>query len=940
VDAVSYSRLTLGEKEVFGVSAHPDAFVGRAAELASLRDLLEQARAGKPRVALLLGPGGIGKTALVRRFVQEAADLGVFRVTADEAETNVAYGLVAQLVAGVRRSLLRETPGLRTGPLPTADPLVVGAELASMLTGAQASQPVSLVLEDLHWADRASSEAFLLTIRRLRAERLLIIVSYRPQEMGRLAGRWERLAVSDERCRQIPLTGLDAQEVIDLARVLQHDDMPRALAERMVDHTEGNPLYIRSLLRELPPGSLPQSAELLPAPRSLAEAILTTLQALPAAAQELVIAAAVLGRTCSLAAAARLSHVGDPLKALEAAQHVNLLAEDPWGRRQVTFPHPLIHAAVYGSLGPAQRRALHRDAAQLVEGGKAALSHRVAATVGADAHLAEALERAADHEASRGDFPRAAAHCELAAEFSVDSLMRQRRQIRSVELMLQGGDVLGASMRRASVESCRVTSARQLVLGWLAFLRGQPVETEQFLREAWETRNWERASETAITTALQLGEFYIVVGRSAEAELLLRTACRESPAYAAHHHDLMAERAAAMAVQGRGLEGLRLLKGVLRQSVPSCRPEELDAMTIQAMVRLWTGQLSNARADLNAIVKRAHDGLSGPRFTQAVAYLGETEYHLGHWDESIRHLEVAVSGAHDSERVWAYPFVHSLAALPRIGRGEWAAAQAHVDEAVEAANAFPTAGTWAYAAAAAATLAWARGNPEQVLSELAVLHGREGGGIGEPGILQYDAPRISAMVSLGRFDEAEVALADLERRAHDRRLSSTLLDCMRLHGVLEAARDRPEAATAAFTLGTRAAPSVPVPLSRALFGLEYGRFLRGQGQRREAIAELRAARAVAAGLGARPLLSDIDEELRESGLTRGGRARQAPLELTQQELRVALLVAVGRSNRQVAGELFISEKTVEYHLARIYNKLGIASRAELSAALARREEGH
>lgn len=219
-------------------SASRSLLVARESELATLQRCLDAARERAPRVALVEGEAGIGKSTLVRLFIEEAGgDCLVVRASGDERESALAYGIVGQLVDQMPAAPMRETPGLRGGPMPGADPLVIGTELAASLGAVSRSRCTVVVVEDLHWADVASYEALVSAARRLRAVRTLIVASYRPDELAHFGGRWERFASTDERCTRIRLSGLRADAVRTLARQLRSVDVPRPVADRIVEHT-------------------------------------------------------------------------------------------------------------------------------------------------------------------------------------------------------------------------------------------------------------------------------------------------------------------------------------------------------------------------------------------------------------------------------------------------------------------------------------------------------------------------------------------------------------------------------------------------------------------------------------------------------------------------------------------------------------------------------
>ena len=909
----------------------PEVFVARSAELGTLRRHHADARHGQPRIVLIEGEPGIGKTSLVREFLTSVSAENVIRVAADEAEPNLTYGLLAQVVAALPSASLSRCPALRSGPSPGSDPLLVGTELAAVL----GKLGVTLVIEDLHWADLPSSEALLFAAQRLRDQSVLLVVTYRGTELGRLATRWERFAATDERSARISLEPFSASDVSELARALNGIRLARPAASRLVDHTAGSPLYVRALLDELPTEVLVTDGGPLPAPRSLSGVINDRLSRLPPPARELVIATAVLGHSARLQAAGTLAGLEDPTTALDAAHGAGLLHEvSGTAGRDVAFTHPLVRAAIYDGISPSRRQALHQSAAAFLTDLPAILAHRVAAAIGPDAKLADDLESAGRSDAARRDLTAAAAHYQQASRLSETRTARERRLIGSVGFLLHAGDVAAAAAYRADLESCEVSTARDYVLGQLAFLGGRPLDGEQLLRNAWRLR----ASgdiDAALAAALLLGESIVLSRPANQAVALLQAAVDLCPAEHPLKSLLAAELYGAFGVDGRGGDGLRMLSTHMPADAGDCAPEQLDAVVLRALTRCWCHDLDGALADLQTAIRRAHEGLSGHRYTQAVSYLSEVEFRLGRLDESIGHGEQAVRDAYDAERVWAYPFIHSQVALPYAARGDWASADLHVRAAQGMARAYGVIAAVAYAANAAAFVAWTRGDALGVLRAVDDLDGREGGGIGEPGVLGYEVPLVDALIELGQLGRAADCLSSLEAKAGDRKLLSVMLDCHRLRASLAAAQGRLEHAECAFSRGHEIASNVNVPLTRGLFHLAHGRHLRMQRQRRAAVNELRVARDLFDELGAMPFVTRTDDELRSCAISRRGRA-MTRMSLSSHERAVARLVLQGRTNREIADALTVSPKTVEYHLARMYTKLEVSNRTELAGDLARR----
>ena len=291
--------------------------MGRAGELALLQAAAAAARRGQPKVVFIEGEAGIGKSSLLRRLTQELDSASVLRASGDEAESLLSYGVIAQLVAGAR-GISDASPGLlASDPGDEVDPLAVGAELVTWLSQLSRSQEITLALiDDLQWADRASARALLFAVRRLQADPVLVVVTARPGDQSRAGEGWRRFLAGDYRAGQIRLAGLETQDVMALGRALGAGDLPPWAVGRLLSQTGGNPLYCRAVLEELGIEGVGRPGGVLQVPRSLAAVVLTRVGALSPAAQELVVAAAVLGHRCELAAGAALADLSDPLPAL------------------------------------------------------------------------------------------------------------------------------------------------------------------------------------------------------------------------------------------------------------------------------------------------------------------------------------------------------------------------------------------------------------------------------------------------------------------------------------------------------------------------------------------------------------------------------------------------------------------------------------------------
>jgi DNA-binding CsgD family transcriptional regulator len=910
-------------------SAGQEVFVGRADELAVLQAAAAAARRGEPRVVLVEGEAGAGKSSLVARFASELADAAVLRAGGDEAELLLPYGIVGQLTASARWAGGR--PGLlATGLSGGVDPLAVGADLVIWLGQCCRGRQLVLVLvDDLHWADGPSVRALLFAVRRLQADPVLVVVAARPGELARLGEGWLRFLAGDHRAARVRLGGLGPEDVVALGRALGAGELPRRAVSRLLEETDGNPLYCRAVLEEA--GGLGLDGTLR-VPRSLARTVLARVGALSAAARQLIEAAAVLGQRCELVTAAALAGLDDPLSALGEALYAGILVEEPGGAAAgIGFSHPLVQRAVYENLSPARRHRLHQRAAGLVDRDRA-LGHRVAGAAGPDDGLAAELESAGRDAQRNGRTAQAAAWLAQAAAVGSDRAAADRRVLDALEILVTYGEVAQAESLAARAAAASPGPRRSWLLGTLDFLAGRTAAAEARLREAWQAHDPARDPAVGAAAATRLAVLCFVAGRVPEAiEWGERAAAADAPA--AMKHRALGVLAIALFVAGRGPEGLAGL--AFLPAAPAEVPhKDTDTLAMRGIARALAEELAGAVADLSAAAARLRAGVPLRSPSLCLSHLAHAEWRLGCWDDTVVHAELAVSLAHDADRAWEFSWVHYVAAVVPALRGDWEAASAHVEMATQSARASGDPWTMGAAATAQAFLAMARGDLEDVIGAAAAVRATDRA---QPvGLLRrfdWRSVEIDALIGLGRLAEAETTLAELEAALSPASPPSVLLAAARLRGDLAAAAGHQGAAAAAFQTAWHRAEGLQVPLALAQLEISDARRLRGAGQPQQAVTRLRSARQRLTSLGARPYVEICDRELAAVGAPTGTQTMPALPGLTPAELAVARLVAAGRSNRETAAELYVSVKTVEFHLGHIFGKLGIRSRKDLIARI-------
>ena len=854
-------------------------FVGRGPELAALGTALAAARAGEPRVVMVQGEAGIGKSSLVQEFLGGQRGLPVIAASGEAAEAVLPYGVVQQLAAEAAAAAPGGLAGLELlsrGPGPGADPLAVGVELRALISSLPdesmpGEQAAAVVVEDLQWADLPSAKALLFACRRLGTDRALVVLTGRLAATSQLGEGWARFVSGDRRSSVLTLSGLDTGELGLLGRRLGRAELSERAVGRLADHTGGNPLLARALLDELTDDELRATGGLFRAPRSLAGLILPRLAALPQPARELVVAASVLGAHAALADAAALAGTAEPTAALDQAGQAGLLVErDTPSGRSVSFPHLLIRQAVYHDLGAERRRRLHLRAAAIV-GGQEALAHRVAAAVGPDAELASDLGAAAAAAADAGQLLLAARYLQQAAAQTARGPDRDERALSAFELLVRAADVAAAEAARPVIERLSASARRDTALGQLALLAARPGDAEALLRAAWDAHDRVHEASVGGEAALGLGMLLKMSGSHAEAAAWLDRALGSGAGREPWYDAARGIRSFAFVLTGDVGRALGLFGDLPARSasVPATRT---DALTFRGVARLWAGDLPAAAEDLAEVVSRISGGVQVRFGCRALAFLAETEFRLGGWDDARGHAELAVALAADADRGYDLALVHSAAVPVAACRGDWAAADGHARAAEQAARTFGGLAA-ILAASARAILGLARDDPDEV------RHGADLA-LAVPQIDHYDPAafwwrpaQVWALIRTGHLGRAEAILAATEARAGPQADGAALAQAAWLRGCLAMARGDLDQADEVLRTARAAPGGRPLPFHRGLLDLQHGRCLSRLQRYGAAVDAVHAAHHVFSVLGARSL--PAGQRSRSSRRPACGRGRTA-----------------------------------------------------------------
>ncbi len=727
-------------------------------------------RDGAPRVVGIEGVAGIGKTALVREFVDRAAPATAVWVSGDEAEVSLAWGVLGQLAA-----LAPALPGTE---------LSAGQALAASLHD---KGELVLVVDDAQWADAASMTALRIAVRRLSTEPVLVLLVHQPPGPD---DSWRRILDSDRGTR-LTVTGLPAADLVRLAVACGHPGLSPNGAARLYEHTGGHPLHVRHLLDELPMHAITFGHGELPAPRGVAAAIRPRLNQCRRETRQLVAAGAVLGRRFSLAGARELVDGPDLNGAVGEAVDAGLLEEVPGSAGQeLAFTSSVVRGLGYHDLDRDTRRELHRRAA--AGAGAGATWHRIAAADGPDAGLAADIAREGQAHLRRGQLPLAAGYLRHALDLTPPGPDRLPRLLIAVETMLVAGDAVAALPYAGQVDRGDLAGGdpwRDYVAGYQLLLMGRVGEAKARLDRALAAVRADpgppvdgRPADLEARIATQLAIIGVLtVGYPEMVEhgaAAVRTA--REPWVAAF---AWFARSLGLAVAGRGGQALAELAGV---DAPGAAAG-LDGLIARGMIRLWSDDLDGAARDLTRALERATRG-EALRIGQALGFLGEVQYRRGALAEAVLHTGVAVGDAEENGRVWDYAMLHALASYPLAAQAQWERAGAHVEQAVASARLVGTPAAAVYAAAGRAAMAAARGDAEALLAaaeELEVTYPSP-----EPGTHLLAALRADALSQLGRVTPARAALDAFAAKVAPAGRRSAEMSMARVRAQISAAEGR------------------------------------------------------------------------------------------------------------------------------------------------------
>jgi DNA-binding CsgD family transcriptional regulator/tetratricopeptide (TPR) repeat protein len=897
--------------------------VGRADECTQIDELLDSIRNGLSGALVVRGEAGVGKTALLDYAVNRADGFEIVRLTGVEPERDLGFAALHRLLApmldqigqlpSVQRNALNSALGLTAGP--PANPFLVGLAVISMTAiAADADGPALYVVDDAQWVDSESIAALAFWARRLQADRIGVIFGERSDTMT---------ASPVQGPPVLELNGLGYDEAQALLASAAGFELDRDVADRVLAETEGNPLAIIEVAKSLTPQKLVGLAAAphpLPLSRRLEERFAEEVRTLPTDTRMflLLVAADTSGDAALVwEAAGRLGFGREAAEAAEAADLVSLASP-------ITYRHPLIRSAVYGPARPADRRAVH--------GALAAASdeadverwtwHRAGAAIGPDEEIASLLESCAERASSSGATSAAVALLSRSAELTPDREQAAERRVAAAEaavergssgqartLVQQGAPALRDSAWRARVERVRglcdltdgnlIGAASRLRLAAEGLLPTDPVLGRRTLLEAVSiAATGGDAAEGEFMRSVSATDPHPPTARSSVVDWLLHAfSTRARAGYAAAVPQYRKAIEACRDAQPREFAPWITLIAAVRGSVwddgacdlviqrvidwsrsnGALRPLCV-ALLSQAGAAIWRGQLQLS----SALYAEASDVLSAAQHFAPPGIDVNLDAVTGRGAELLSKVSPALEGMGTGQ--WGIAYTCHTAMLNfEIGRARYEDALHHARVLFDA-------------------------DPM-----LAVPHRLP--------------DMIEAAVRVGDRTAAEEALARLAERASAAGTPWALGLLARSRALMAGAG---ASAEEQYKSALELLGATSIELERARAHLIYGEWLRRARRHVDARDHLRRAHEMFATMGAEGFAERARVELLATGERAPKRTAETRNDLTPREAQVSRLVGQGATNREIAAQLFISEATVEYHLNKVFRKLGVKSRTQLA----------
>jgi DNA-binding CsgD family transcriptional regulator len=906
---------------------------GREAEFARIGAVIQSARIGAGGAVAITGEAGVGKTALLNDAASGTDGMRALSTTGLEAESRLPFSALSELADELLDGLAQIPrpqaaaleAALALAPPAEGDRFAAYAGFLALLSGAAGDRPLLVLVDDAHWLDPASAECLAFAARRLSKKPIALLVAAREEEPHAFGG---------QDVIQIRVPRLER----GAARALLNDrepELPSAVAETLLDAAGGNPLALlelpSSLTREQREGVAPLDEPLHPG-AGLQRAFARRIGRLPDPARESLLAAATAFTPAMGPIVAACETLGIESGALESAEVAGIVSLSP---ERIEFSHPLLRGAVYQGATAAERRRAHRALADHADEDARAL-HLAAAALGPDAEVADALEATAHRAAARGAHATASETLERAARLSEESEARSRRLFAAgLEAVLGAAYDRSGSLLEVAIEiedPLLRASARHL----LALVTINGGVRSALANHRLLTEEADRILPLDSSVAASMYAAAAVTATIAAKFLLVLESAERAQAALPEKADPVV-RGQVLSMLGMGLmlrnriapakDALDEAGQLLKEVDPVSPAAQQISLGLGA--RLGTGQEQILREEAVRLLAAARDTPTPGLLPYFAVLAGDAAYRLGDWDACAAEIAESMEIAEDTGQVGPLSIGLTVAARLWAGRGDEDATRAAVERTISLGEPVGYGSTILRARAALGFLELGLGRVAAAVTQLEEAERLfEGSGAEEPTIVPFAPDLVEAYVRFGRDEDAVRVCARFAERCSRSGTPLALALSARCEGLTSRSTFDEH-----FERALALQEHVPSRFERARTLLAWGSALHRARRRVEARERLRQARDDFERFGARPWMEHTEAELRAAGAVK--RAPVAdPDELTAQEVRVALAVARGATNREVAAELFLSPKTIEFHLGRVYRKLGIHSRTELAALVA------
>lgn len=896
---------------------------GRSAELVELDALLERVEQGRSGVLVLRGDPGVGKSALLNHLDDERTDRVCLRGRGVESEMDLPFAALHQLLRPIgariaslpapQRVALHAAFGLAESR--AAEPFLVGVAVLTLLGEAAAGHGLVCIVEDAQWFDAASLGALLFASRRLDAEGVAVVYAVR-------TGTSDALEATD--LPTLRLKALDTSSATDLL-MERSPDIGDHVRTALLQRANGNPLALLEFLQSLSPGQL-SGREPMVEPFAIDSGVerlfLERARQLPKDTQTMLLLAAAESSgnlAAVLDAAARRGITVESLGPAESAGLVHISGE------RLDFRHPLVRSAVYQNATTAAKLDAHRTLAMTMEAAGDQWEdrrawHLASSCVAPDDNAADALDRSADRAIQRGGTSAASAALTRAAALTVDPESRGRRLLTAADLAWRAGHPEQATALLDSAEPLLMSPDLQ--------------SAAQFLRGLIELRS----GMVDRSFGLLMASYHVAVAAGSDTALARLLAAGEAATFTGDRSQLLEIRAAAATAQpanrddaialGMLMEGAAMIAGV-SSATPQMDKDLEDIRRLEgladpqhlqwsARAALYLGDERTALSIYARAVGHARATSAIGALTPLLGRLSYCEFLSGRFTDAMTTATEALELAQATGQDQSYPL--ACMAVVEGARGDEQACREHANQVLALAVPRRSQIVAAVASWGLGLLELGLGKPQQALERLF-------GPDSHPhvAILRWSTPDvIEAAVRAGKPEVGRRALTGF-----------CWAETSRLPGVLAAQAhccamlSEPTEAAQHYRRALELYAQSPRQYHSARAQLSLGETLRRQRSRTEARPVLRSAIGHFERLGSSSWADRAHAELRATGETATKREPGAVQTLTPQELRISRLAGEGLRNQEIAEQLFISSRTVEYHLHKVFNKLEISTRSDL-----------